>query len=172
MYRPAAPNAILGLMKMFKYAVLAVALAAPAYASRPAAPAQAPAAGAAQPITVYRTATCGCCGKWVDHLKNAGLDPTVHIVENVSTTPPGKDLPPALRSCHNGTLEGYNVEGHVPAEVLRKLLTERPKVKGIAVPGMPAGSPGMESPNPVAYDVVAYDANGKTSVFTRVGEKR
>jgi hypothetical protein len=64
------------------------------------------------------------------------------------------------------------VEGHVPAEVLRKLLKERPKIKGIAVPGMPAGSPGMESPNPVAYDVVAYDASGKTSVFTRVGEKR
>lgn len=159
-------------MKMLKYAVLAVALAAPAYASRPATSGQQPAADAAQPITVYRTATCGCCGKWVDHLKTAGFNPTVHMVENVAATPPGKDLPPALRSCHNATLEGYNVEGHVPAEVLRKLLKERPKIKGIAVPGMPAGSPGMESPNPVAYDVVAYDASGKTSVFTRVGEKR
>jgi hypothetical protein len=73
-----------------------------------------------------------------------------------------------LRSCHSATLEGYNVEGHVPAEVIKQLLKERPKVQGIAVPGMPAGSPGMESPNPVAYDVIAYDAAGKTSVFKRV----
>jgi hypothetical protein len=159
-------------MKMFTYAVLAMALIATPSVSGAAGTQQKPAAAPAQPITVYRTATCGCCGKWVDHLKSAGFNPTVHIVENTATTPPGKDVPPALRSCHSSTLEGYNVEGHVPAEVLRKLLSERPKVKGIAVPGMPAGSPGMESPNPVAYDVIAYDASGKTSVYTRVGEKR
>ena len=127
---------------------------------------------AARPITIYRTATCGCCAKWVDHLKEHGFTPTVHIVENTSATPPGKGLPESLRSCHNATVDGYSVEGHVPGDVVLKLLKERPKVRGIAVPGMPAGSPGMESPTPVAYDVVAYDADGKTSVFARVEPKR
>jgi hypothetical protein len=159
-------------MKILKYAVTAAVMLTSAYALRAAAPEQRSAGAEAQPITVYRTATCGCCGKWVDHLKSAGFAPTVHIVADVATTPAGKELPSHLRSCHNGTLEGYNVEGHVPADVLRKLLKERPSVKGIAVPGMPAGSPGMESPNPVAYDVIAYDGSGKTSVFARVGEKR
>jgi hypothetical protein len=130
-----------------------------------------PAASAAQPITVWRTATCGCCGKWVDHLKAAGFAPTVHIVENTADSPGGKNLPASLRSCHSATLEGYNVEGHVPADVIKQLLRDRPKVAGIAVPGMPAGSPGMESPNPVAYDVIAYDDAGKTSVFATRGPK-
>lgn len=156
-------------MKMLKYLAVAAAVAVPAYASQAG---QKPAAADGQAITVYRTATCGCCGKWVDHLKTAGFTPTVHIVENTDTAPPAKGVPAQLRSCHSATLEGYNVEGHVPAEVIRQLLKERPKVQGIAVPGMPAGSPGMESPSPVAYDVVAYDASGKTSVFKRVEPKR
>jgi hypothetical protein len=146
-------------------AVAVMPLQAAQRASKPAQP-------AAQPITVYRTATCGCCAKWVDHLKSAGFEPTVHIVENTSAAPPGKDVPASLRSCHSATLEGYSVEGHVPAEVIRKLLKERPKVKGIAVPGMPAGSPGMESLNPVPYDVIAYGAGGDRFVFARIGDKR
>jgi hypothetical protein len=137
-------------------------------AQRPAKPA--PPAG--QPITVYRTATCGCCAKWVDHLKAAGFEPTVHIVENTSASPAAQGLPASLRSCHSATLEGYNVEGHVPAEIVRQLLKERPKIKGIAVPGMPAGSPGMESLTPVPYEVIAYHATGDRYVFARVGEKR
>jgi hypothetical protein len=156
-------------MKMLKYLAVAAAVAVPAYASQAG---RKPAAADGQAITVYRTATCGCCGKWVDHLKTAGFTPTVHIVENTDAAPPAKGVPAQLRSCHSATLEGYNVEGHVPAEVIRQLLKERPKVQGIAVPGMPAGSPGMESPSPVAYDVVAYDAGGKTSVFKRVEPKR
>jgi hypothetical protein len=121
----------------------------------------------AQPITVYRTASCGCCGKWVEHLKAAGFAPTVHMVPNTDSVPPRKGMPDSLHSCHTATLEGYTVEGHVPADVIRQLLKERPKVSGIAVPGMPAGSPGMESPNPQRYDVIAYDATGKTTVFAR-----
>ncbi len=158
-------------MKLLRLLVLAAAVAVPAGAAqRPATPE--PAASAGQAITVYRTATCGCCGKWVDHLAAAGFTPTVHIVENTDAAPPSQGVPASLRSCHSATLEGYNVEGHVPADVIKQLLKERPQVKGIAVPGMPAGSPGMESPNPVAYDVIAYDVNGKTSVFARVGDKR
>ena len=126
-----------------------------------------PSARAEQPITVYRTATCGCCAKWVDHLKEAGFAPTVHIVPRTEETPPGKTVPASLRSCHSASLEGYTVEGHVPADVIRKLLKERPRISGIAVPGMPAGSPGMESPYPVAYDIIAFDANGSQRIFAK-----
>ena len=126
----------------------------------------------AQPITVWRTATCGCCGKWVDHLKAAGFEPTVHIVERPDDSPAAKNVPASLRSCHSATVEGYKVEGHVPADVIKQLLRDRPKVAGIAVPNMPAGSPGMESPYPVAYDVVAYDDKGKASVFATRGPQR
>ena len=73
-----------------------------------------------------------------------------------------------MRSCHTAVVDGYLVEGHVPAAVIRRLLRERPKITGIAVPGMPAGSPGMESSRPVAYDVLAFQATGETSVFVRV----
>jgi hypothetical protein len=149
-------------MKKFRLAFLCTAFAVPlaAIAQRAATPAP-------QPITVYRTATCGCCGKWVDHLKQAGFDPTVHIVQRTDEAPPGRNVPASLRTCHSASLEGYIVEGHVPADVIRKLLRERPKIAGLAVPGMPAGSPGMESPNPVAYDVIAFDLAGRTSVFAR-----
>ncbi|MGH8637749.1 MAG: DUF411 domain-containing protein [Burkholderiales bacterium] len=154
---------------MLKLLVLAAAVAVPVYASQAGAKQPQP---AGQAITVYRTATCGCCGKWVDHLKAAGFAPAVHIVERTDAAPPAKGVPPQLRSCHSATLDGYNVEGHVPADVIKQLLKDRPKVQGIAVPGMPAGSPGMESANPVAYDVIAYDAAGKTSVFKRVEPRR
>ena len=121
---------------------------------------------------MWRTATCGCCGKWVDHLKEAGFVPTVHMVQSPDDSPATKGVPAALRSCHSASLEGYNVEGHVPADVIKQLLRTRPKVAGIAVGGMPAGSPGMESPNPVSYDVMAYDAKGQTSVFATRGPQR
>jgi hypothetical protein len=160
------------MKKTFGWVLLAGVVAVPAYALQRATQPQAKQAEATgQAITVYRTASCGCCGKWVDHLKVAGFAPTVHMVESTDTAPPRKGLPAELRSCHSATLEGYNVEGHVPVDVIRQLLKDRPKVVGIAVPGMPAGSPGMESPQPVAYDVIAYDAAGKTSVFARVGAK-
>ena len=153
-------------MRTFRYAVLTLALAAPAgvLAQRSAGK---PAAAPPQAITIYKTATCGCCTKWVDHLKAAGFNPTVHVVENMSQSPITKGVPDALRSCHTATLEGYLVEGHVPADVIKQLLKEKPRVEGIAVPGMPAGSPGMESPTPEPYDVMAFDAAGKTKVFAK-----
>jgi hypothetical protein len=165
-------------MKKMGFLVLSVVLgvSAAGYAQRTDKPAAAakPTQGAAsaQPITVWRTATCGCCGKWVDHLKAAGFAPTVHIVQSTDDSPATKGVPAGLRSCHSATLEGYNVEGHVPADVIRQLLKERPKVAGIAVPGMPAGSPGMESPTPQTYDIIAYDQSGKTSVFATRGPQR
>jgi hypothetical protein len=152
-------------MRTFRYAVVLLALAVPA--ALMAQRASKPAASAAQAITVYKTATCGCCTKWVDHLKAAGFNPTVHVVQDMSQSPITKRVPDSLRSCHTATLEGYLVEGHVPADVIKQLLRDRPRVEGIAVPGMPAGSPGMESPNPEPYDVVAFDAQGKTKVFAK-----
>src|SRR5215218_7484660 len=147
-------------MQTFRYVILGVALAVPAGVA--AQRAAKPAAQAPQAITVYKTATCGCCTKWVDHLKAAGFNPTVHVVETMSESPITSRVPELLRSCHTATLEGYVVEGHVPADVIKQLLRDRPRVEGLAVPGMPAGSPGMESPNPKPYDVIAFDAAGKT----------
>jgi len=153
-------------MRTFRPALVALALVIPAGVIAQRAGGK-PAAPAAQAITIYKTATCGCCTKWVDHLKTAGFNPTVHVVENMSQSPITKGVPDALRSCHTATLEGYLVEGHVPADVIKQLVKEKPRVEGIAVPGMPAGSPGMESPTPEPYDVIAFDAAGKTRVFAK-----
>jgi hypothetical protein len=151
-------------MRIVRYAVLAAALGAPADAAQTAAK---KAEAAAQPIVVYKTATCGCCTKWVDHLKAAGFAPTVHTLTTMDEAPIRARVPAPVRSCHTATLEGYLVEGHVPADVIRKLLRDKPRVEGIAVPGMPAGSPGMESNQPEPYDVLAFDASGKTTVFAK-----
>jgi len=151
-------------MRLLRYAILLAAFVVPADAAQQGSK---PATSSAQPIRVYRTATCGCCGLWVDHLKGAGFDPTVHIVAHMNEAPPHARVPAALHSCHTATLEGYIVEGHVPADVIRQLLKERPKVLGIAVPGMPLGSPGMESPRPQPYEVLTFDASGQTTVYAR-----
>lgn len=124
-------------------------------------------------VTVYKTQSCGCCLKWVDHLKANGF--SVDVV-NVTSTAPARGrlgVPPALLSCHTGTINGYWVEGHVPADLVRQLITENPDdIQGISVPGMPMGSPGMEGPNPQTYDVVALHADGTTSVYaTRQGKQ-
>ena len=76
-------------------------------------------------------------------------------------------VPTELRACHTAVVDGYVIEGHVPADVIRQLLRDKPRVEGLAVPGMPAGSPGMESPNPRPYDVLAFDSTGKTTVFAK-----
>jgi hypothetical protein len=125
--------------------------------------------GAAKPrITVYRVQTCGCCGKWIDHLKQAGFDVTANIVEKVDAVEGRTRVPEKLRSCHVAFVGKYAVEGHVPADVIRDLLDKKPAgIDGIAVPGMPLGSPGMESPTPQPYEIIAFDKDGKTSVFAK-----
>ena len=141
--------------------VLAVALSAAVEPQTKPKPAQ-PTAGQ---VTIYRKATCGCCGKWVEHMQAAGFEVTAHVVDNVDTAPGRDRVPSNLRSCHTGTVGRYAIEGHVPADVVKDLLRKAPDVDGIAVPGMPAGSPGMESPNPVKYEVIAFDKQGRTSTF-------
>lgn len=122
---------------------------------------------AADRVTVYRVQSCGCCGKWAKHLEAAGFDVTVNIIDDVAKAPGRDRVPQQLRSCHTAVVGRYVVEGHVPADVVRNLLRVRPAVEGIAVPGMPAGSPGMESPNPEPYDIIAFDKSGKTTTFAR-----
>ena len=121
-------------------------------------------------VTVYKTPTCGCCTKWIDHLKQAGFTVTAHDLENLAPIKRQHGVPQTLESCHTAVVGGYVVEGHVPAAVIERLLREKPAVAGIAVPGMPAGSPGMEYPDarPQPYDVLAFRAEGGWSVYARL----
>jgi len=123
-------------------------------------------------IVVYKTATCSCCGKWVDHLRDAGLTVDVVNVEHTQAIQRRVGVPRNLGSCHTAVVGDYWVEGHVPADLVQRLMTEKPaEIRGIAVPGMPMGSPGMEGPNPAEYDIVALDSDGNTSVYaTRSGK--
>lgn len=123
-------------------------------------------------ISVYKTPTCGCCSKWVDHLKAAGFRTTVtdmpqQSLDNVKSK---HDVPAEVHSCHTAVVDGYVIEGHVPAAEIKRLLQERPKVTGLAVPGMPLGSPGMEVSGVTAqpYDVVTFDAQGKKKVYATI----
>jgi hypothetical protein len=130
--------------------------------------AQNPTVPKATSITVYKTATCGCCGKWVEHLAKAGFAPIVKDVPEVGSTQARLGVPADLRSCHTGVVDGYVVEGHVPADVVKQMLKERPKVAGIAVPGMPMGSPGMDQGDVKdPYDIIAFDKSGKTAVYAK-----
>lgn len=118
-------------------------------------------------IVVYKTRTCGCCGKWVEHLKAKGFEPEVKEVPSTAEARKQYGVPDNLISCHTAVVNGYTVEGHVPAEDIHRLLKQRPKAKGLAVPGMPAGSPGMEGARRDAYSVLLFKADGTTSVFQK-----
>lgn len=128
-------------------------------------------ASALPSVVVYKTPTCGCCGKWVDHLEAAGFTVETRDMNDLSPVKAQYGVQRAFSSCHTALVDGYVVEGHVPAEHVKRLLDERPPVAGLTVPGMPIGSPGMEGPNPQSYDVLAFDANGATSVFAHVEAK-
>lgn len=125
----------------------------------------APAAAGGNLVTVYKSPTCGCCDKWVDHLKEHGFE--VKGVNSNQVAKIKKDLkvPNALFSCHTAVVDGYVVEGHVPADLIKKMLKEKPKIIGISVPDMPIGSPGMEGMFSQKYDVLTFDKDGKTSVY-------
>ncbi len=116
-------------------------------------------------MIVYKSPTCGCCSKWVTHAEKEGFTVKAHDVEDVVEIKKEHGVPIQLRSCHTTLVDGYVIEGHVPADVVKKLLEEKPDIAGLAVPGMPIGSPGMEGPNPVAYDIVAFTPDGETSVY-------
>ncbi len=122
-----------------------------------------------QQVTVYKSPTCGCCGEWVTHLRSAGFDVETENVQNLVAVKLEHGISAGLGSCHTALIEGYVIEGHVPAEDIQRLLEERPDIAGLSVPGMPVGSPGMEGPNPVPYDVLAFDSQGNVEVFASHG---
>ena len=117
-------------------------------------------------VVVYKSPTCGCCAKWIDHLEDNGFNVEVHDRQNMNPVKDGLGIPRHLQSCHTAEVGGYLVEGHVPAGDIKRLLEERPAIKGLAVPGMPMGSPGMEGPRKDPYDVLAFDEGGNPSVYS------
>lgn len=119
-------------------------------------------------MTVTRDPNCGCCGNWIEHIKAAGFLVDVVQVDDVMPLKARLGVPEALMSCHTAEIGGYVIEGHVPAEAVKRLLIERPKAIGIAVPGMPVGSPGMEVPGqaPQSYEIAIFSA-GRQHVFAR-----
>lgn len=116
-------------------------------------------------VTVYKSPTCGCCTKWVEHLQAYGFTVTSRDTDDMTTVKDANGVPDRLQSCHTALVGGYVIEGHVPAATIDRLLRERPRIAGLAVPGMPAGSPGMEVGVTEAYDVIAYEAGGSTRVY-------
>ena len=123
------------------------------------------------PLTVYKTASCGCCQGWIDIMRKAGYAPKVVVVDNVTPIGAKHGVPFELSSCHLGTIGGYVTVGHVPPKDVERLLRERPTALGITVPGMPMGSPGMQMPDgsKEAYQTLLILPGGKTTVFARHG---
>ncbi|WP_294636248.1 DUF411 domain-containing protein [uncultured Aquabacterium sp.] len=146
---------------MQRRALLQFALGAVALSTLPAQ------AGAGLPeVEVFKNPSCGCCGAWVDHMKAAGF--SVKVVEVPDTGPVRQRLgmPERFGSCHTATVGGYTLEGHVPADEVKRLLKTRPRAVGLAVPGMPIGSPGMEmGPRLDPYKVLLVDRTGQATVF-------
>lgn len=128
-----------------------------------------PRASAAQDVTVHASPYCGCCGDWVKHLERDGFSVETRMVEDVSVARSKYGVPPGLASCHTAVVGDYVIEGHVPAADIRRLLTERPQALGLSVPGMPAGTPGMEGAGAEPYQTLLFRADGGVDVFGRWG---
>jgi hypothetical protein len=122
-------------------------------------------------ITVHRDPSCGCCSGWVQHLQKSGFVTNVLETRDLDAVKTRLGVPDDLAACHTAQLAGYLIEGHVPAEALRRLLAEKPSATGLAVPGMPIGSPGMEGGTPEKYDVVLFGSSGRRTYMTFVGER-
>ena len=122
-------------------------------------------------MAVYKTPTCGCCAKWVEHMKQNGF--TVHVTDlnDLSAIKTKHGVPSRAQSCHTAVVNGYVVEGHVPASDVKRMLKEKPAIAGLALPGMPQGSPGMERPDNLvpAYQVLSFEKSGATRVYAQHG---
>lgn len=118
-------------------------------------------------LLVFKDATCGCCAVWVEHMRKSGFTAKVSDVADMQAIKTKYKVSEKVRSCHTAFVDGFVLEGHVPAADVERLLKQRPKVLGLGVPGMPIGSPGMEvaGVKPHPYDVLSFDAQGRTSVF-------
>ena len=118
-------------------------------------------------IMVYKSPTCGCCSKWVDHLRDNGFVVKTTDLRDMRMVKSMSGVKPEHASCHTAKVDGYVIEGHVPAADIKRLLKERPAVTGLSVPGMPLGSPGMEGPRSDPYEVLTFDKQGESHVFAR-----
>jgi len=120
-------------------------------------------------MTVYKSATCGCCSKWVEHMQANGFEVKAINVDDIDKVKRERGVPADAASCHTAIVNGYVVEGHVPADAVQKMLKEKPSIAGIAVPGMPMGSPGMEVPGgqKEAFNIVSFDKSGKTAIYEK-----
>lgn len=139
--------------------------AAPNATVTPAAAATASAPTAEPTLVVYKTPTCGCCKGWVNAMEKSGFKVEVHDIDDLTATKHAAGVPDELQACHTARIGGYVVEGHVPAADIRRLLAERPDIAGIAAPGMPMGSPGMEGGSAEHYDVVTFGGSGRSTVY-------
>jgi len=119
-------------------------------------------------ITVYRDPGCRCCGGWMEHLRTQGFEPKNVPIEDMEAFKREHGISEELSSCHTAVLEGYLIEGHVPVADIQRLLVERPQIAGIAVPGMPIGTPGMEADDGTqdAFEVISFDGQGNSAVFS------
>ncbi len=121
-------------------------------------------------MTVYKNVGCGCCDLWVEHMQQAGFTAEVHESSNMGPIKERLGVPFGMGSCHTGEVGGYFVEGHVPAREVLRLLSERPDAKGLTVPGMPIGSPGMEVQDRIEpYEVLLVAQDGSTSIYAQYG---
>ena len=125
-----------------------------------------PSVGPEPEVTVYKSPTCGCCTAWAHYLRDEGFRVTEIDHPDVDAIKSRHGIAPGLRSCHTAFFGGYAIEGHVPAGDIRRLLLERPAISGLTAPGMPPLSPGMGSVEPRGYDVLTFDPEGKTTVFS------
>lgn len=122
---------------------------------------------AAADITVYKSPACRCCDRWADYLEENGFSVAVQKRRNMQAMKRELGVQPQFQSCHTAVVGDYVIEGHVPASDIRRLLEEKPDIRGLAVPGMPMGSPGMEGPRKDPYSVISIDKEGKGTVFSR-----
>jgi len=119
-------------------------------------------------IDVYKSPTCGCCNKWIDHLKANGFGVRSYDTDNVAQHKARLGVPPGYGSCHTAEVDGYVIEGHVPAREIKRLLKERPRARGLVVPAMPVGSPGMEADGRKdPYKVFLVNRTGSTRTYVQ-----
>ena len=119
------------------------------------------------PITVYKSPSCRCCNKWAQHLEDNGFNVNTVNKFDMKIIKSKEGVPLQLASCHTAVVEGYVIEGHVPAKDIKRLLKEQPAISGLTVPGMPMGSPGMEGARKDAYNVLTFTKDGDSTVFSR-----
>ena len=150
---------------MSRSTVIALAVAALALVGAVAAQ-QKPAAPL---VEVFKSPTCGCCSQWIEHMRRNGFNVRATDVNDLTDIKKSRGVPDQAQSCHTAVVNGYVVEGHVPAADVQRMLKEKPAIAGIAVGGMPVGSPGMDFPGTKAqpYDVVAFTKSGAISVFAK-----